>query len=279
MATLDITPLRSFTAVVAFSGVRRAAEALHLSPAAVTGHIRKLERELGSRLVIPQGRGITLTSDGEELAIRARDIVQHHDDTVQALAPPADDEILVAATEHAAEFLVPTVMALLHNRLPDRSIRLRLTRSAHVRDLVHDARADIALMLTRPAEGSIKIAPIGLQWFGKDDTPHDDIVLFTSPCAVRFQALASLGTRPHRIVTECVNYASVIGAARAGTGMTPLPRMGPAPDGLRPVRGLPPIPHINLYASTSERIEPTIRAEVVAALRTSLATGEPPVTA
>lgn len=279
MATLDITPLRSFTAVVAFSGVRRAADALHLSPAAVTGHIRKLERELGRRLVVPQGRGITLTSDGEELAIRARDIVAHHDDTVHALAPLDRDEILVAATEHAAEFLVPTVMALLHKRLPDRSIRLRLTRSAHVRDLVHDARADIALMLTRPAEGSIKIAPIELQWFGKDDTPQDDIVLFTSPCAVRFQALASLGDRNHRIATECVNYASVIGAARAGAGMTPLPRIGPAPDGLRPVQGLPPIPHINLYASTSPRIEPAITAEVVAALRAALATDAPPVTA
>lgn len=135
-------------------GVRRAADALHLAPAAVTGHVRRLEREFGCRLVVPQGRGITLSSDGGELAIRARDIVQHRADAVHALAPLDDDEILVAATEHAAEFLVPTVMALLYKRLPNRSIRLRSTRSAHVRDLVHDVRADIALMLTRPVQAA-----------------------------------------------------------------------------------------------------------------------------
>ena len=270
MPTLDITPLRSFAAVVAFSGVRRAADTLHLSPPAVTGHIRRLERELGCRLVIPQGRGISLTSDGEELAIRARDIVQQHDDAVHTLTPLADNEILVAATEHAAEFLVPTVVSLLHERLPDRSVRLRLTRSAHVRDLVHDDRADVALLLTRPARGSVRVAPIPLRWYAVDDVPREDLVLFAAPCAVRHQAVASLGGRPHRVATECVNHTSVIGAARAGVGMTPLPRIGPTPDGLRMVRGLPRIPDINLYAATSERITDPVRREILALLRTTL---------
>ena len=272
MPTLDITPLRSFAAVVAFSGVRRAAHTLHLSPSAVTGHLRRLERELGCRLVIPQGRGISLTSDGEELAIRARDIVQQHDDAVRTLTPLGGDEILVAATEHAAEFLVPTVVALLHQRLPDLSVRLRLTRSAHVRDLVHDDRADVALMLTRPARGSVRVAPIPLQWFAVDDAARDDLVLFASPCAIRHQAIASLGGRPHRVATECVNHTSVVSAARAGVGMTPLPRIGPTPDGLRAVRGLPRIPDIDLYAATSDRITPPIRRQLLDLLRTTLRT-------
>ncbi|WP_299569069.1 LysR family transcriptional regulator [uncultured Williamsia sp.] len=273
MPTLDITPLRSFAAVVAFSGVRRAAQTLHLSPAAVSGHIRKLERELGCRLVIPQGRGIVLTSDGEELAIRARDIVTRHDDALHAIMPLDADEILVAATEHAAEFLVPTVVALLHDRLPGRSVRLRLTRSAHVRDLVHEARADIALMLTRPARGSVAIAPIALQWFATDTTPREELVLFAPPCAIRHQAVASLGSRGHRVATECVNHTSVLSAARAGVGMTPLPRIGPPPEGLREVRGLPSIPDITLYAATSDRVDARIRSAVLSVLRTAVSDG------
>ncbi|WP_328810517.1 LysR family transcriptional regulator [Rhodococcus sp. NBC_00294] len=270
MPTMDITPLRSFSAVVAFSGVRRAAEALHLSPGAVTGHLRRLERELGVRLVTPQGRGLTLTSDGEELALRAREILQQHDDAIRALSPLGSDEILVAATEHAAEFLVPTVVSLVRGRLPSRSVRLRLTRSAHVRDLVHDNRADIALMLTRPARGSTRIAPVPLQWFALDEEPVSDLVLFTPPCAVRHQAIASLGSRDHRVAAECGNHTSVLGAVRAGTGMTPLPRIGPTPDGLREVRGLPEIPPVGLYIATSERIDATLRNEVAAVLRTAL---------
>ncbi|MGU3293250.1 LysR family transcriptional regulator [Williamsia sp. M5A3_1d] len=277
MTTLDITPLRSFAAVVAFSGVRRAADALHLSPAAVTGHIRKLERELGCRLVIPQGRGIALTSDGDELAVRAREIIAQHDDAVRTLTPHGDNGILVAATEHAAEFLVPSVMSLVRGRHPERPVRLRLTRSAHVRDLVDDDRADVALMLTRPARGSVRVAPVPLQWFAHDTRPSEDLVLFANPCAVRHEAVASLARRPHRVAAECVDLTSVVGAARTGVGMTPLPRIGPAHDGLRVVRGLPPIPDISLFVATSDRVDTSLRQEIVGLLRRALA--GPPVDA
>ena len=57
MATLDIPALRSFAAVAAFSGVRRAGEALHLSRSAVTGHLRKLERESGAGWSRRRGAG------------------------------------------------------------------------------------------------------------------------------------------------------------------------------------------------------------------------------
>src|SRR4051812_5721183 len=98
VTTLEITALRTFAAVTAFGGVRRAAQALHLSPAAVSTHIRRLERELSCRLVVAQGRGIGLTSDGEELAVRARAILHEHDDAVRALRGPRDDQLVVAAS-------------------------------------------------------------------------------------------------------------------------------------------------------------------------------------
>lgn len=165
---------------------------------------------------------------------------------------------------------MPTVVSLLHDRLPGRTVRLRLTRSAHVRDLVHEARADIALMLTRPARDSVAIAPIALRWFATDETPREELVLFAEPCAIRHQAVASLGNRRHRIAAECVNHTSVLGAARAGVGMTPLPRIGPPPEGLRQIPGLPSIPDISLYAATSDRVDSRIRAEVLSVLRSAV---------
>lgn len=270
MATLDIAALRSFVAVAAFSGVRRAGEALHLSQSAVTGHVRRLERELGRRLVTRQGRGIGLTSDGEELVARAREILQQHDDAVRALTPRGSDELLVAATEHAAEFLVPAVVPVLEERFPQRRIQLRLTRSEHVRQLVHDERADIALMLTRPARESAEIATVPLEWFGADGTPDDRIVLFEPPCAVRHQALASVRGREHRIAKECTDLTSVLTAARNGVGITPLPRLGPPYDGLRQLPCMPAMPDITLHATTSDRVDAATKSAVFSVLRGQL---------
>ncbi|GAA5050952.1 LysR family transcriptional regulator [Nocardia callitridis] len=278
MVTLDIAPLRSFVAVAAFSGVRQAGLALHLSRSAVTGHIRKLERELGCRLVEPQGRGIALTSDGEELAERAREILRQHDDAVRALATPEADDLLVAATEHAAEFLIPVVVGLIEHRFPHRRIQLRLTRSAKVRALVDDERADIALMLTGPTPRSVRVATIPSQWFGTPGTPPDHLVLFTEPCAVRLQALTTLGNRPYRIIKQCHDLTTLLSAARNGTGIVPLPRIGPAPDGLRPVPDMPALPDLTLHAATSPRVDPVTRTAIVDALRERLTEKTPALT-
>ncbi|WAC56941.1 LysR family transcriptional regulator [Gordonia sp. SL306] len=267
MPTLDIAPLRSFDAVVAFSGVRRAAQALHLSQSAVTGHIRKLERELGCPLVVREGRGIALTSDGEELAGRARTILQQHDDAVRELLPPADDELLVAATEHAAEFLVPNVVAMLNELLPNHHVRLRLTRSARVRDLVEEDRADVALMLTSAARDSRMVAHLPLEWYGTVGAPTDRLVLFSPPCAVRHQAIAALRGRDFTIVRECSDLTTVVGTARRGLGVTPLPRFGAPPDGLRRVGELPHVPDVPLYMSIGPRIPERIRTALLGEVR------------
>ena len=273
VTTLDIPALRTFAAVTAFGGVRRAAEALHLSPAAVSSHLRRLERELGCRLVFAQGRGIGLTSDGEELAVRARTILQEHDDAVRTLIGPRDDQLIVAASEHAAEFLVPIVVSALTTTFPRLDIQLRLTRSERVRQLVDDSRADVALMLDRATPGSLVVAPLPLQWFGTEDAARDRIVLFARPCAVRDQALAVLTGRRHSIVKEGADLTCVLTAARGGFGVTPLPRMGPPPEGLRHVRELPPMPSVALHMACSERIDRRARATVLGAMRLALDRG------
>ncbi|MBE9622221.1 LysR family transcriptional regulator [Mycolicibacterium smegmatis] len=270
MTTLDITVLRTFVAVTAFGGVRRAAQALHLSPAAVSSHVRRLERELGCRLVTAQGRGIGLTIDGEELASRARMILQEHDDTVYALQRPRDDQLVVAASEHAAESLVPTVVSTLSEAYPDHEITLRLNRSERVRQLADDARADVGIMLTRSGHAGVKVAALPLQWFGTETARRDRIVLFARPCAIRDPATASLTGLPYRIVKEAVDLTCLLTAVRQGYGVTPLPRTGPLPEGLRHITDLPGIPSVNLYLTTSSRIDLHVRTALLEALRTAI---------
>ncbi len=60
--------LRAFETVARLGSMRAAAEELALTHGAVSRRVAKLSRDLGISLVIPDGRGIALTSDGVALA-------------------------------------------------------------------------------------------------------------------------------------------------------------------------------------------------------------------
>lgn len=67
-------PLRVLDAVHRAGGVARAAEHLHITPSAVSHQIRKLEAELGTRVLRKAGREVELTDSGLQLALRVADL-------------------------------------------------------------------------------------------------------------------------------------------------------------------------------------------------------------
>jgi len=64
--------LDRFLAVVQAGSINKAAELLHLSQPALTKSIHLLEEQLGVELFVRQSRGMTLTSYGKALLLRAR---------------------------------------------------------------------------------------------------------------------------------------------------------------------------------------------------------------
>jgi DNA-binding transcriptional LysR family regulator len=68
---MDITKIRYFAVVAETGSLRRAAELLHISPAALSRAIKQLAVEVGSELFVPSGRGIAITDQGRLLQQRA----------------------------------------------------------------------------------------------------------------------------------------------------------------------------------------------------------------
>lgn len=64
---MEIYQLRTFVAVAKLSHLTRAAERLHLTQPAVSGHIKALEQELGVALFLRAHGGMALTREGELL--------------------------------------------------------------------------------------------------------------------------------------------------------------------------------------------------------------------
>jgi len=71
---MELRDLEYFTVVAQHGHVGRAAEALGLSQPALSKSLRRLEHELGAKLVKRTPKGVELSAEGEALLVRAREL-------------------------------------------------------------------------------------------------------------------------------------------------------------------------------------------------------------
>ena len=73
---MDIHLLRTFLAVADHKGLRKAAEAMHLTPSAVSSRVRQLEREVGVQLFDRNRGGVELTPAGQRMREKASALIK-----------------------------------------------------------------------------------------------------------------------------------------------------------------------------------------------------------
>src|SRR5215218_302924 len=79
LAHMELRHLRYFVAVAEELHFRRAAERLHVAQPAVSEQVRKLEAELGVRLLNRNHRGVALTDAGAAMLDEARRVLVQAD--------------------------------------------------------------------------------------------------------------------------------------------------------------------------------------------------------
>ena len=80
---LDLRLLRHFVAVAEELHFTRAAARLYVAQQALSRDIGRLERQLGVRLFTRTTRRVALTTEGERLLVRARELLTLHDQTLE----------------------------------------------------------------------------------------------------------------------------------------------------------------------------------------------------
>ena len=114
--------LITFATVAEHSNISRAALALHLSQPAVSGQLRQLQDEFGEPLYQREGRGIRLTSAGEQLAVyatRIRETVGQARAYRNALRGLERGTLRIGASTTPASYLLPYLIAEFHRQHPD----------------------------------------------------------------------------------------------------------------------------------------------------------------
>ncbi|MGY1808145.1 LysR family transcriptional regulator [Blastococcus sp. SYSU D00669] len=277
---LGIAPLRSLVAVADCGGFQRAASSLHLSQAAVSQHVRRLESATGRRLVERDGRGSRFTAQGEQLLGHARAILAAHDEALRSLGVETGETIVIGSTEHAAAQLLPELSAALEAVLPEHRVRFRLDRGTGLREGLASGRIDVALLLG-PSDGP-RATPVGeleLSWFSapswqRPPAPRPvPVVAFDNPCALRTRALDTLARHgvPAVVGAEAMQLAGVQAAVGAGLGVALMATLGQIPEGLVARDDLPRPDPLPLAAWARQGLPPEIARRVADALRRLLA--------
>jgi DNA-binding transcriptional LysR family regulator len=279
---LDLSRLPYLHAVHVHGSVGAAARALGYTPSAVSQHIGKLEREVGTRLLEPVGRGVTLT-DAALILVDAAEAVRAASETAQARLEELDGDLAgtlrVACFPSAIRGVAAPALGSLSAAAPELHFQLREMTPDDGHEAVAGGHVDVALVHDWEHEqGSFSA---GLEKRHLADDPVDLAVPADHPLARRtsvsltetveevwvtdvsqgictrwiIDMLHEHNEHP-RIAFRVEEYASQLALVAAGLCVSVLPRLGrpPLPDGVRTVPLTGPVPirrFVALYRQTS----------------------------
>jgi DNA-binding transcriptional LysR family regulator len=124
---VDLESLRCFDAAATTLRFRAASARVHLSPAAFSDRIRRLEEALGTTLLTRTTRQVALTEAGERLLPLAREVLSHagrlQAAAIEAMRPLPYQLVIGTRYELGLSWLCPALEPLARNR-PERTIHL-----------------------------------------------------------------------------------------------------------------------------------------------------------
>ena len=157
---MDFKQLKSFAAVVEFRSFSKAADKLHSAQPTISTHVRMLEEELNTRLILRTTKSIEITPQGWEAYRYAVKILDLRDRIVESCAPGAQNIIRVAASTIPAAYLLPEIMASYGQQSPDTYFVINQMDSKSVADGVLDGRYDVGMLGTPVEQEGLVCLPV-----------------------------------------------------------------------------------------------------------------------
>jgi DNA-binding transcriptional LysR family regulator len=256
--------LRSFVAIVEEGGFTRAANRLHLTQSAVSGHLRKLEEEIGKPLLLRTTRSMELTPDGEILIGYARAILKLNQDVKgQLVRTRFEGVIRIGVSEDFAQVHVLQLLKDFATQHEEAQFYVQVGISGMLLPALE--HGDLDMVIGPQCEsrvGGILLWREPLVWAisaqsGKELPKPVPMAFFPEPCPYREAALARLTKEgiEQRTAMLCSSGASLRAAVVTGFAVTPLP-LSQVGHGMRVLEeGLPSLPDVQfmLFVGTTIR--------------------------
>ena len=170
---MEFKQLEAFVAVVDYGSFSEAARKLYLTQPTISTHIRSLEEELHTRLIIRTTKKLTITPKGYQLYDSAVRMLDIRDNLFENFTGSKKQIIDLAASTIPSSYLLPELMAGFGRMYPDVYFHSWQTDSAGAISRVLDGSVDLALTGQHTGDDSCIFIP-----FCQDDmviaTPVND---------------------------------------------------------------------------------------------------------
>lgn len=213
MRNLDTALLRAFVAVAETGGMTSAGNVLHLTQAAVSQQIKRLEEAFGAELFRRARGGLTLTDAGERLFGRAKRLLAMNDEIWGEMTrSPFTGEVKLGVPYDLVGTYLPGVFRRFRLSHPQVEVTLICKNSVDLAAAVAAGEIDLAVVeAARVAPGAELLMTDRLVWAGAkggDAYQRRPLPVATSEtCAFRpviFEALRAADI-PFRVMTDASN--------------------------------------------------------------------------
>lgn len=176
---LEVEDLRMLCALGSSQSLAAASRLLNLTPPAVTVRLQRIEERMGFRLVIRAARGISLTTEGQQLVQEAIEILERIESIPSRVAGDnsgVSGHLRVVAPFGFGRVYVAPLVRDLHRSHPNLAISLILAESP----LAAASGADAVVSI-----GNVK----GSSWIGHYLAPNDRFLCASPALALRLSKL------------------------------------------------------------------------------------------
>lgn len=173
---LNMNQLRSFYMAAKLNSISKAAQALMVTPPAITMQVKQLEEALGIRLLVRDGNSIRLTDTGNAVFKRAEKIFQdihEMEGFLEDVSTGKSGELRIGCPEIPLKRLIPLIQTF-KKTYPGIRIILDQGSNADMVKSIGDHRNELAVIRHRPSSSRLKVKII---W-------QEEIVLIAAPKSV-----------------------------------------------------------------------------------------------
>ena len=237
---MNLNHLKAFEKLIQVKSFQEAAKQLSVSQPAITLRIQALEEHFKTKLVKRTGEGVQLTSQGEVIYRKIKEILKQWEDLeAQFLGGDPVGKLVIGASTIPSEYILPKIIKNFKSTYPDVDFSMKISGSKDVVDWLNNRSVDVAITgepTLTPLLYSIPIVSEKLSIIAPLEFIEDDIKQFRDLFDVEWilreknsdtrssleKTIESLGFSIDlmKIVGELGSTEAVIAAVEAGLGVT-----------------------------------------------------------
>ncbi len=244
--SLSLRQLRYFTALSKTLHFGKAAEQCFVTQSTLSAGIKELEESLGVRLAERTKRRVVLTPLGQDVAIRAQNILRDANELIAFTASsrkPLSGTLRLGVIPTIAPYLLPHALPKLRQEFPDLDLVLVEDQTERLLQALRDGRVDVVLMalpwpsqeftsLTLFTDCFMLACPKGhplakLKTASATDFAEEPLLLLADGHCLREHALRACAFKGHagQQGLEGASLLTIAQMVAGGLGITLLPQM------------------------------------------------------